>query len=55
MYLPGRIRQEDVSPFISALRVPLQPSTFGCQLSEVSVIIHRDQHIRILWIVFVCR
>jgi hypothetical protein len=51
----GRISQKDVSAFISALRVSLQPSTCGRQLSEISVIIDGDQHIRILRILFVCR
>ena len=50
-----RISQEDVSAFISALRVPLQSSACGRQRREIGVIIHSDQQIRILWIFFVCR
>ena len=50
-----RISQEDVSTFISALRVPLQSSACSRQRLEIGIIIHSDQQIRILWILFVCR
>ena len=50
-----RISQEDVSAFISALRVPLQSSACSRQRLKIGIIIHSDQQIRILWILFVCR
>ena len=41
-----RISQEDVSTFISALRVPLQSSACSRQRLEIGIIIHSDQQIR---------
>jgi len=51
----GWIGEEDVSAFVFALSVSLQPSTCRRQRSEVCVIFHGDQHVRIFCVRLVRR